>query len=107
MYPNRYIITMFSIQKTTQFDNWLRKLKDIRAKVKILSRLKSVELGNLGVNKSVGCGVHELKISYGPGYRLYYKKTNKTVILLLIGGDKSSQQKDILKAKRIAEEIGV
>ena len=98
---------MYIIQKTEYFENWLIKLNDSRAKAKILVRLKRAELGNLGDHKSVGDGVFEMRIDYGPGYRLYFARSGGVVIILLIGGDKSSQVKDIKKAKQIAIEIGV
>ena len=68
-----------------------------RAKIRI--RLDRVRLGNLGKNRNLGEGVYELKIDYGPGYRVYYALNGKTVVLLLLGGDKSTQKKDILQAK--------
>lgn len=77
------------------FNEWLNGLQDITARQKIRIRLDRVRLGNLGKNRSLGEGVHELKIDYGPGYRVYYAIEKKTVILLLMGGDKSSQDKDI------------
>ena len=80
------------------FKEWLGGL-DIGARAKIRVRLDRVRLGNLGKNRSVGEGVYELKIDYGPGYRVYYALNGKTVVLLLIGGDKSTQKKDILLAK--------
>lgn len=98
---------MYLIQKTDYFENWFVRLKDIRGKAKILTRLKRTELGNLGDHKSVGNGVFEMRIDYGPGYRLYFARSNKIIVILLIGGDKSSQSKDIKKAKQIAVEIGV
>ena len=98
---------MFIIQKTQYFENWLIRLKDIKVRVKILTRLKKVELGNLGDHKSIGEGIFEMRIDYGPGYRLYFTRSKGIVIILLIGGDKSSQAKDIKKAKKIAKEIGV
>ena len=97
---------MFIIQKTDYFENWLIGLKDVRTKTKILVRLKRAELGNLGNNKSVGSGVFEMKIDYGPGYRLYFSRSKEIVIILLNGGDKSSQSKDIQKAKQILKDIG-
>jgi putative addiction module killer protein len=97
---------MFIIQKTEYFENWLIKLKDVRAKAKILARLKRAELGNLGDHKSIGDGVFEMRIDFGPGYRLYFSRIKGVVIILLIGGDKSSQSRDISKAKQIAKEIG-
>ena len=96
---------MYLIKKTDVFDKWLLKLKDYRAKAKILTKLKMIELGNLGDHKSVGSGVFEIRIDYGPGYRLYYSKPGTSIILLLVGGDKSSQSKDILKAQKLLEEL--
>jgi len=96
---------MYIIEKTDIFDKWLLKLEDIRAKAKILTRLKMIELGNLGDHKSVGARVSEIRSDYGPGYRLYYCKRVTSIILLLAGGDKSSQAKDILKAQKIVQEL--
>jgi putative addiction module killer protein len=90
-----------TINKTPEFQKWMQKLKDFRAKVHILSRLTQVEGGNLGDFKSVGNGVLEMRINYGPGYRLYFAKDGESIILLLIGGEKSTQDQDIIKAKNI------
>jgi putative addiction module killer protein len=81
------------------FKEWLGGLKDIAARQKVRIRLDRVRLGNLGKNRSVGEGVYELKIHYGPGYRVYYSLEKKIVVLLLLGGDKSSQKKDIEQAR--------
>ncbi|NJD55701.1 MAG: type II toxin-antitoxin system RelE/ParE family toxin [Nitrospirae bacterium] len=81
------------------FRKWLEGLNDIAARNKIRIRLDRVRLGNLGSNRPVGEGVFELKVSYGPGYRLYYAIEKKTVVLLLLGGEKSSQRSDIALAK--------
>ena len=81
------------------FKEWLDSLKDIMARQKIRVRLDRVRLGNLGKNRSVGEGVYELKVDYGPGYRVHYGTEKKTVVLLLLGGDKSSQKKDITQAR--------
>ena len=81
------------------FKEWLDSFKDIAARQKVRIRLDRVRLGNLGKNRSVGEGVYELKIHYGPGYRVYYGLDKKTVVLLLLGGDKSSQKKDIAQAR--------
>ena len=86
------------------FKEWLDGLKDIVARQKIRIRLDRVRLGNLGKNRSVGEGVYELKIDYGPGYRVYYGLDKKTVVLLLLGGDKSSQKKDITQARTYWED---
>lgn len=82
------------------FVSWLDGLRDIRARARIKQRLDRVELGNLGDVRSVGEGVSELKIDYGPGYRVYFAEIGSTVVLLLCGGDKSTQRQDILKAKQ-------
>ncbi len=76
---------MYLIKKTDIFDKWLLKLKDYRAKAKILTMLKKIELGNLGDRKSVGSIVSEIRIDYGPRYRLYYSKLGTSIILLLVG----------------------
>ena len=97
---------MYFIEKTKEFDKWLRKLIDIRAKAKILFRLQKLENEeHFGDCKSVGSGIRELKINYAKGYRIYFKETNGKVVILLIGGDKSTQQKDIEKAKEIWERL--
>jgi putative addiction module killer protein len=80
-------------------------LADQRALAKIASRIERLGLGNPGDVKPVGEGVSEMKVPYGPGYRVYFKQTDKTIVLLLCGGDKSTQQKDIKRAKEIAAEL--
>jgi len=82
------------------FDRWIEKLRNIRAKVRILSRIDRLSLGLEGDWKSVGDGVRELRIPEGKGYRVYYARDGETIILLLCGGDKSSQNEDIVKAKK-------
>ena len=86
------------------FKEWLDGLKDVAARQKVRIRLDRVRLGNIGKNRSVGEGVYELKIDYGPGYRVYYGLDRKIVILLLLGGDKSSQKKDITQARTFWED---
>ena len=81
------------------FKDWLDGLKDVTARAKIRVRLDRVRLGLLGDNRFVGEGVYELKIDHGPGYRVYYAREGNNVILLLLGGDKSQQEKDIAQAK--------
>ena len=83
----------------TPFLKWLESLRDIKARAKIRTRLDRVQVGNLGDHRPVGKGVWELKIDYGPGYRVYFGKIGSSVILLLCGGDKSTQQQDISKAQ--------
>lgn len=82
------------------FHDWLKKLRDQRAIEKILIQLDRLALGNTGDCKSLGEGLHELRIHYGPGYRVYFGNTGKYIILLLCGGDKDSQQQDIKRARR-------
>jgi putative addiction module killer protein len=93
---------MYFIEKTAEFDKFFKKLNDLRAKAKILFRLQKLENEeHFGDSKSVGNGIIELKINYAKGYRIYFKETGGKIIILLVGGDKSSQEKDIEKAKEI------
>ena len=105
MYPNGYTEGMYFIEKTVEFDKWFRKLKNFKAKAKILFRIQKIENDeHFGDCKSVGGGVRELKINFAQGYRIYFHERNGKIILLLIGGDKSSQQNDIEKAKSILKK---
>ena len=93
---------MFNIEKTDEFDKWLRKLKDLRAKAKILFRIQKIEKDeHFGDCEPVGDGIRELKIDYAKGYRVYFKEVDGKLIILLIGGDKSTQHRDIEMAKEI------
>ena len=93
---------MYSIEKTDEFDKWLRKLKDLRAKAKILFRIQKIENDeHFGDCEPVGDGIRELKIDYAKGYRVYFKESDGKIIILLIGGDKSTQHRDIEMAKEI------
>ena len=97
---------MFIIEKTKEFEKWLRKLKDLRAKARILFRIQKIENDeHFGDCEPVGNGIRELKIDYAKGYRVYFKESDGKIIILLIGGDKSTQQKDIEKAKKILNRI--
>ena len=84
---------------TSLYADWLKSLRDARAKAKIVLRVDRMELGLFGDSQSIGDGLSELRIHYGPGYRVYYGKEGQQIYLLLCGGDKSSQSKDIKKAK--------
>lgn len=97
---------MLEVQKTAEFQNWMRKLRDIRANTLIIKRIERLILGNFGDHKKIDSKISELRIDYGPGYRVYYMNTGKEIILLLIAGDKSSQKSDIQKAKELANQIG-
>jgi len=94
---------MFTIRMTPKFEAWLKGLKDRRATIRILDRIVRVESGHLGDVKPVGEGVSEMRITYGPGYRLYFVRSGNVVIVLLCGGDKSTQKKDIAEAKHLAK----
>src|SRR5690554_6754393 len=97
---------MFFINKTKEFDRWLRKLKDLRAKAKILFRIQKIETdGHFGDCKPVDEGISEMKINYAKGYRVYFKEKDNKIVILLIGGGKSTQQKDIEKARKIWNKI--
>jgi len=97
---------MYILEKTVEFDKWLRKLKDLKAKAKILFRLQKIEDDeHFGDCEPVGNGIRELKINFAKGYRVYFIETDGKIILLLIGGDKSTQQKDIERAKEILNKI--
>lgn len=100
----RYSRHMIEVVRTDEFDAWLRKLKDKQGKLRILERVDRLAQGNPGDVKPVGQGVSELRLTYGPGYRVYYLQVGDRLILLLCGGDKSTQQKDIETLHRLAEE---
>lgn len=96
---------MIEIRKTENFVHWLDGLRDIRARARILVRIERLAAGNPGDVKAVGEGVSELRIDYGPGYRVYYKKQGQKIVILLAGGDKSTQPKDIKAALRLAQNL--
>ncbi|NDV21687.1 type II toxin-antitoxin system RelE/ParE family toxin [Desulfovibrio sp. JC022] len=93
------------LKQTHKFKKWLKKLRDNRAKARIMMRIKRAQNGNFGDSAPVGEGVSEMRIDYGPGYRVYYMQHKEKVYLLLSGGDKSTQQEDINKAIQMAKEI--
>jgi len=96
---------MNRIRFTKTYRLWYGNLTDIRAKARIDIRLNSVRKGVFGDQKSVGNGIFELKIDYGQGYRIYYKKVKDNIVVLLCGGDKSVQEEDIKNAKKILKEL--
>ncbi|CAA6813778.1 MAG: Toxin-antitoxin system, toxin component, RelE/ParE family [uncultured Sulfurovum sp.] len=95
---------MYEVKESDIFSKWLLKLKDIRGKVSIIRRIKRVREGNFGDHKSLGNQISELRITTGPGYRVYYTQQGSEIIVLLVGGDKSTQSNDIEKAKEMAKE---
>ena len=96
---------MYQIRQTAIFAKWLSNLRDAKGKARILARLESCRLGNIGDSKSVGGRVRELRIHVGPGYRVYYSQQRNKILLLLCGGKKSSQTRDIEKAQRLLTEL--
>lgn len=96
---------MYELRTTQLFDNWFRRLRDKKARARIQVRLDRLELGNFGDVAPVGSGVSELRIAYGPGYRVYITQRSKVVVILLVGGNKAMQVKDIELAKRLAKRL--
>lgn len=96
---------MITFIRTDAFAEWLRKLSDAKGRARILARLDSAALGNFGDCMPVGEGVSEMRIHTGPGYRLYYTRRDSVLYLLLLGGDKSTQKRDIKRAIKIAREL--
>jgi len=100
----RIIQEYITKDRRNPFKEWLDSLKDLRSQVKIDVRLSRLRLGNFGDTKSVGKGVYELRIQFGPGYRIYYGLEENKIIILLCAGDKSSQKRDIKKAHLFWQE---
>ena len=96
---------MIEIRKTELFARWLDDLRDLRARARVQARIERLAAGNPGDVGPVGEGVSELRIDYGPGYRMYYKRYKRELIILLAGGDKSSQAKDIKAVQRLARNL--
>jgi putative addiction module killer protein len=99
---NRFVL---EIRETDTFSAWLQALKDSRAKARIAARTRRLAFGNPGDVRPAGEGVSELRIDYGPGYRVYYLRRGAMLIVLLCGGDKSTQDKDIKLARKLAKEV--
>ena len=95
---------MFEVRQTAIFEAWIDGLKDMRAVARIEVRLRRLSLGHLGDAKSLGDGVSEMRIDYGPGYRLYFTRRGDRIVILLCGGDKKRQSDDIARAKQLAKE---
>ncbi len=96
---------MFEVRKTDVYAKWLNGLRDTRARARVLVRVERLAAGNPGDVRPVAEGVSELRIDYGPGYRVYFKKQGLTVVILLAGGDKRTQDRDIEKALRLARNL--
>lgn len=98
--------TTIELKQTETFRKWRLRLKDERARALIASRLDRLAYGHTGDAQPVGQGISELRIHYGPGYRIYFQRRGNTIVVLLCGGTKSGQAKDIELAKRLANEVG-
>ena len=96
---------MFTVLQTLEFQGWLDGLKEVKAQMRIVARLRLAEAGNLGDWKSVGGEVSEMRIAFGPGYRLYFTRKQNVLIIMLAGGDKSTQAKDIKRAQKILQQL--
>ncbi len=105
VYPEDYISIMNIVRETNLFSMWLRKLRDVKGRARIAARIDAAKLGNFGDCKGLGDGVSEMRIHFGPAYRVYYAQEGQCVYLLLLGGDKSTQEKDIAKAKELWTSI--
>ena len=97
---------MFTVLQTEEFVAWLDDLKDKRAQVRIAARLRQVESGNLGDWQPIEGEVSELRVNYGPGYRLYFVRRGRVIIVMLNAGDKSTQKRDVRRALKLASELG-
>jgi putative addiction module killer protein len=96
---------MMTILKTSKFTKWIQELKDLKGKARIQARIDKLELGHFGDCESIGSGVFELRIHFGPGYRVYLMKKGQALVILLAGGDKGSQAKDIKQAINLSNEL--
>ncbi|MEA2875461.1 MAG: hypothetical protein QOF14_657 [Hyphomicrobiales bacterium] len=96
---------MIEVRQTNEFQNWLRRLDDQSASARIVARIRRMEHGNRGDPKSIGAGVMEMRIDYGPGYRVYFTQRGKTIVILLCAGDKRTQKQDIKRALELAREL--
>lgn len=96
---------MVEVRQTERFSEWLNRLKDANAAARINVRIRRMEMGNPGDSKSVGRNVREIRIDYGPGYRIYYVQREEQIVILLCGGDKRTQRQDIEQAQKLAETV--
>ncbi len=96
---------MLQIRQTDAYARWFAKLRDRQARARILARIRRLQLGNFGDVKPAGDGVSELRIPYGPGYRVYFVQRGSRLVILLAGGDKRTQQRDIARAKELAGQL--
>lgn len=96
---------MFTVRLTAEFEAWLDGLQDKKAQVRVAARLRLAEAGNLGDWKSIAGAISEMRVNFGPGYRLYFTRRGRILIVMLNAGDKSTQAKDIKRARQILQEL--
>jgi putative addiction module killer protein len=96
---------MVEVRQTREFSTWLRRLRDANAAARIVARIRRMEQGNPGDSKSVGGSILEMRVDYGPGYRIYYVHRGAQIVILLCGGDKGTQQQDIKQARSLADTV--
>jgi putative addiction module killer protein len=96
---------MVEVRQTEEFSGWLHRLRDANAVARIAGRIRRMEMGNPGDTRGVGHGILEMRIDYGPGYRIYYVDRGAQLVILLCGGDKRTQPKDIKRAEKLAETL--
>ena len=96
---------MYQIVETEEFSQWLSDLKDVKTRLRLIKRLRRASLGNLGDVRSVGDGIFEMREFFGPGWRMYYIQRDHLLVVMLGGGEKSTQVKDIQRAKALAQEV--
>ena len=94
---------MIEVRQTVEFSRWLRRLRDANAVARIAARIRRMEQGNLGDSRSLSAGLLEMRVDYGPGYRVYYVHRGATIVILLCAGDKRTQRQDIKRAREMAE----
>lgn len=105
MVSTRILSCVLVIQRSSEFDAWLSRLADTRARASIVARVRRATLGNFGDTKPVGEGVSEMRVDVGPGYRIYFVRKGLEVYLLLVGGSKSTQKRDIQQALAMARKL--
>ena len=96
---------MLTVRQTAEFRGWLHRLQDANAAARIVARIRRMELGNLGDSKSLGAGLMEMRVDYGPGYRIYFVHRGPAIVVLLCAGDKRTQRRDIRRARELAEDL--
>ena len=96
---------MVEVRQTEVYSRWFKRLRDSQARARILIRIRRLSRGNPGDVKPVGEGISEMRVDYGPGYRVYFAQRGKALVILLAGGDKASQEQDIRKAKELADDL--